>query len=64
MIPTGRLIRTAGAVFDFTTLKRVGQDIFADDSQLKLARGYDHNFVLRCTGLRRVATLYSLQAGR
>ena len=64
MIPTGRLLQTAGTAFDFTTPKRIGQDIFSDDPQLKLARGYDHNFVLRGTGMRRVATLYSPQSGR
>lgn len=33
--------------FDFNTAKPVGRDIDADDSQLALGGGYDHNFVIR-----------------
>lgn len=64
MIPTGELLKTAGTVFDFTKPKRVGQDIESEDRQLKLAGGYDHNFVLRGQGLRRVATLCAPDTGR
>ena len=35
-----------GTPFDFRTPKKVGADINADDEQLKLGGGYDHNFVL------------------
>ena len=59
---TIKRIRTAGTAFNFTTPKHSEQDIFADDPQLKLARGYDHN--LRGTGLRRMAMLYSPQTCR
>lgn len=45
-IPTGELAPVAGTVFDFTTEKKVGQDINADCEQLKLVKGYDHNFVV------------------
>lgn len=37
----------AGSPFDFNTLKPVGQDIDANDPQIKIGGGYDHNFVLR-----------------
>ena len=46
-IPTGEIRPVAGTVFDFTTPKAIGQDIGADDEQLKFVLGYDHNFVIR-----------------
>lgn len=64
LIPTGKLLKTAGTAFDFTTPKRVGRDIDSDDEQMQFAGGYDHNFVLRGEGLRRVATLSAPDTGR
>ncbi len=46
MIPTGELARVRGSAFDFTEQKPIGEDIDADDAQLKQANGYDHNYVL------------------
>ena len=48
-IPTGEIVPVAGTPFDFTTPKPIGQDINADNLQLKYGRGYDHNFVLNNT---------------
>ena len=45
-IPTGELRPVEGTVFDFTKAKTIGQDIEADDEQLKFVGGYDHNFVI------------------
>lgn len=45
-LPTGKRLPVAGTPFDFRALKRVGQDIGADDIQLKNCGGYDHNFCL------------------
>jgi len=45
-IPTGELAPVAGTVFDFTDFKRIGDDIEADIEQLKLVKGYDHNWVI------------------
>ncbi|MDR1042844.1 MAG: galactose mutarotase [Clostridiales Family XIII bacterium] len=45
-IPTGGLRDADGSAFDFRREKRIGQDIDADDEQLALAGGYDHNFVI------------------
>lgn len=44
--PTGRILPVAGTPMDFTAAKPIGRDIRADYGQLKLCRGYDHNFVL------------------
>ena len=35
-----------GTPFDFRTPKPIGQDIDADDEQIRNGAGYDHNFVL------------------
>ena len=43
-IPTGRVMDVTGTVFDFRIPKRIGQDINADEQQLKYVKGYDHNF--------------------
>jgi aldose 1-epimerase len=46
LIPTGQLMPVNGTPFDFTTAHAVGEMINSDDAQLKLAKGYDHNWVL------------------
>lgn len=45
-IPTGEIAPVAGTPLDFTKEKRVGDEIEADFEQLKLVKGYDHNFVI------------------
>jgi aldose 1-epimerase len=66
LIPTGALASVAGTPFDFRTPHAVGRDIEADDVQLKLGHGYDHNFVLDSPlgTRRRVATLFDPGSGR
>lgn len=45
-IPTGEIAPVAGTPFDFTSAKRIGDDIDGDEEQLKLVGGYDHNWVI------------------
>jgi len=45
-IPTGEIAPVTGTPLDFTGGKVVGQDIAADMDQMKLVKGFDHNFVL------------------
>ena len=45
-IPTGEIAPVQGTPMDFTSPKRIGDEIDADFEQLKLAGGYDHNWVL------------------
>ena len=47
LIPTGELRDVAGTPFDFRKPTAIGARINADDEQIKLGGGYDHNFVLR-----------------
>jgi aldose 1-epimerase len=46
LIPTGELRPVAGTPFDFRTPTPIGARIDADDAQLRVDPGYDHNFVL------------------
>ena len=50
LIPTGELRSVRGTPFDFSTPEAIGARIEADDEQLRLAGGYDHNFVLDRSG--------------
>ncbi len=47
LIPTGEIITVDDGPFDFRRAKTIGQDIEAEDEQLRLGSGYDHNFVLK-----------------
>lgn len=55
LIPTGEIASVEGSPLDFRKEKRIGQDIDADDEQIKLGGGYDHNFCVDgADGTRRV----------
>lgn len=57
-IPTALSVPVAGTPFDFTCEKLLGQDVGADDRQLRNVGGYDHNFMLDpAQGLRLAARL-------
>jgi aldose 1-epimerase len=47
LIPTGEIVSVEGGPFDFRQAKPIGQDIGAENEQLVLGLGYDHNFVLK-----------------
>jgi aldose 1-epimerase len=46
LIPTGELRSVAGTPLDFRKATAIGARIEAPDEQIRLAGGYDHNFVL------------------
>jgi aldose 1-epimerase len=50
LIPTGELRAVKNTPMDFTTPTTIGARIHENDEQLVLARGYDHNFVIRRKG--------------
>lgn len=64
-IPTGEIASVEGTPFDFRNEKTFGQDIDADNEQLKFVGGYDHNFVVDgCDGtLKPFATVTSPASG-
>ena len=63
LIPHGELKDVKDTAFDFTTAKKIGKDIKADEHMLEVARGYDFNYVLNGKGVRKVATAYSQNSG-
>jgi aldose 1-epimerase len=50
LIPTGELKDVTGTPFDFRIPTSIGERIGAAEEQLRLAGGYDHNWVLNRTG--------------
>jgi len=46
LIPTGEIENVEGTPMDFRTPKKIGERIDSDFKQLKLAKGYDHTWVL------------------
>ncbi len=64
LIPTGELLSVSDTPFDFRKPQKVGLYIDYPHKQLKIAGGYDHNFVLKNYGsYEKVATLYAEDAG-
>lgn len=66
LIPTGELRPVAGTPFDFTKPMAIGSRIEQADEQLKLGKGYDHNFVLGSApgALRVFGEVYDPSSGR
>lgn len=57
IIPTGEINKVYGTPMDFTKPKKIGEVIDKDFPQLKMAKGFDHNFVIENpnTGIRKIA---------
>ena len=64
-MPTGEILKVKDTPFDFFTApKALGKDIHSALTQLSQYGGYDHNFVLKGVGYRKVATLADPESGR
>ncbi|HZT38334.1 MAG TPA: aldose epimerase family protein [Bryobacteraceae bacterium] len=57
LIPTGELAPVLGTPFDFRQPTAIGARINANNEQLKIAKGYDHNFVLNTAGSAATAAI-------
>ena len=66
LIPTGDFVQVKGTPFDFLTPHKVGERIGASDEQLKLGKGYDHNWVLdaKAGSLATAAEVHEATSGR
>lgn len=66
LIPTGELRSVEGTPFDFRKPHRIGERIDAQDEQIRLGGGYDHNFVLdrEGAGLSLAARVVEPSTGR
>ena len=63
LIPTGTVVPVEGTPMDFRKEKVVEKEIGADYTPLKLAGGYDHNWVLNGKGFRKAAFAESEETG-
>jgi aldose 1-epimerase len=66
LIPTGELVPVKGTPFDFLQPHAVGERINSPDPQLRLGKGYDHNWVLDSGNgeLAPAAEVYDPKSGR
>jgi aldose 1-epimerase len=66
IVPVGELASVAGTPFDFRVPTRIGARIGSPHPQVKLASGYDHNFVLNrgAGALVRAAHVVEPKSGR
>lgn len=62
-IPTGEIRPVEDTAFDFRTPRALRDGLHSDEAQIEQFGGYDHNFCVRGTGMRRVASLYSARSG-
>lgn len=69
-LPDGRILPVAGTPMDFRAPHRIGERIDADYDELRMAGGYDHNWVLRgdpapapYAHLKKAARVTSAQTG-
>lgn len=66
-IPTGQIAPVAGTPMDFRTLRPIAPGIETDFPQLRMAHGYDHNWVLNKPGpnaMTFAARAYAPKTGR
>ena len=67
LIPTGEYRPVEGTPFDFRTAKAIGQDIEANNEQIRFGLGYDHNWVIDQAASGKwlhMATLSDPESGR
>jgi len=66
LIPTGELRPVSGTPFDFTTSKRIGDEIGAENQQIQFGGGYDHCWVItdNSDNMKLAAELYEPTSGR
>ncbi len=63
-IPTGEIVPVEATPMDFRVKKTVGRDINSDFEQIRLGKGYDHNWCLNNDGaFKKVALLSSGKSG-
>ena len=60
---TGEIVPVEGTPMDFREYKAIGKEIEANYEALILGQGYDHNWVLKGTGMRTVAGMRSKETG-
>jgi aldose 1-epimerase len=66
LIPTGELRAVKGTPFDFSKAEKIGARIESGDEQMKIGRGYDHNYIVngKAGALRLAARASEATSGR
>jgi aldose 1-epimerase len=66
LIPTGQIASVSGTPFDFRKFRAIGDRIRSNNTQMRIGRGYDHNWVLNRSGsgLQTAARLRDPSSGR
>ncbi len=62
LVPTGRILAVKDTPMDFNSEKLIGRDIEADYLPLRIAKGYDHPWLL--SGKEAQVEMYDEQSGR
>ncbi len=64
-VPTGKILPVLGTPMDFNRPHKIGEYINADDDQIRITRGYDHNWVLvkETSGIEKIAEMYEASTG-
>jgi len=63
LIPLGKSAPVAGTPFDFNKATAIGARIEEKNEQLKNGTGYDHNYVLKGSGMKQAATVTGDKTG-
>ncbi|HEY9486844.1 MAG TPA: aldose epimerase family protein [Chryseosolibacter sp.] len=63
LIPTGEIRSVENTPFDFRVAKEIGEDIDANDQQIKFGKGFDHSWVINGEGLKLTAQAYDSISG-
>jgi aldose 1-epimerase len=63
LIPNGNIQLVEHTPFDFRIAKPIGKEISYKDKQLEYGRGYDHNYVLNGTGMKKAAKVVGDKSG-
>lgn len=62
-IPTGERAQVEGTPMDLRSAVPIGAHIHDDFEQLRLASGYDHNYIPDGVGLREIAVVHAEESG-
>jgi len=64
LIPTGKIVDVTHTPMDFRNRKQIGKDMDSDYLPLRIANGYDHNYIFENDRiLKKVAKLYAADSG-
>lgn len=64
LIPTGEIVSVLDTALDFTKPKLLGQDMFSAEETVAMCGGFDHNFCVDGTGMRKFAEARHPASGR